>query len=78
MLICLVLLYGTTPLYFHAFLSSVDFFHNQLFRKNLLGIPSDFKQFGSRSGSKYKLFTKVISRRHKEVKSKVPRTYTNY
>ena len=36
---------------FHDILSSADFFQNQLFRKILSGIPSEYQQFGSRSGS---------------------------
>ena len=34
----------------HAFLSSADFFQNQIFRKILSGIPSDCQTVGSRSG----------------------------
>ena len=41
---------------FHAFLSA-DFFHNQLFRKILSGIPSECQQIGSRSGPEHEIST---------------------
>ena len=56
---------------FQAFLSSADFFEKKFREYNL-----SVKQIGSRSGPTFcrawsgsKLFSKVISRRHKEIKS---------
>ena len=56
---------------FAYFLSSADFFRNQLFRKKIQEYHQNIKQFGFRSGltfcgalSESKLFAKVISRWH--------------
>ena len=46
------------------FLSSSDFFQNQLFRKLFSGIPLECQTIRIQSWSGSKLFAKVISRRH--------------
>ena len=40
---------------FHDFLQPAEFFQNQLFWKTFSGIPPDIKEFGSRSGTSFKM-----------------------